>query len=257
MTIEIVTIIAAILAFIASIISSILSGYSIHVTKKGNKDNIDSNTEISREVQAAENRRIESQIDANIVWNARVEWIQNVRRVTAEFITDCYKYMRENGNSLKESLNLIEEKKLLLILYFGPDGNGADPNKASNILDEQTNNAKNNLIVDLINTICNQIKNYHREEESLKYNKELRSNCSRCESEMENKQYLCETNKYGDKFSEDNCVAYKKELDSKISASYNTIYELYKNINILSETMRIYLKIEWNSAKNREKILTK
>ena len=253
MTTEIATIIAAIMAFIASVISSILSGYSIHVTKKGNTDNINSNEEISREVQAAENRRIESQIDANIVWSARVEWIQNVRRVTAEFITDCYKYMRENT---KESLNLIEEKKLLLILYFGPDGNGTDSNKASDILDEQTNNAKNELIVDLINKICDQIKDYHGEVESLKYNKGEQSKCSKCESEMDSKQYLCDINEY-DKFSENNCVVYKKELDSKIETSYKNIRELHNNIKKLTEAMRIYLKIEWNSAKNREKILLK
>lgn len=101
MTAETATIIAAILAFIASVISSILSGYSIHETKKGNKENIESNREISREVQVAENKRNESQIDANIVWNARVEWIQNVRRVTAEFITACYKYMRNCDKQFK------------------------------------------------------------------------------------------------------------------------------------------------------------
>ena len=30
--------------------------------------------------QDAENKRNETQIDASVVWSARVEWIQNVRR---------------------------------------------------------------------------------------------------------------------------------------------------------------------------------
>ena len=182
MTAETATIIAAILAFIASVISSIFSGYSIHETKKGNKDTIKSNKEISREVQAAENKRNESQIDANIVWNARVEWIQNVRRVTAEFITECYKYIRACDNSSNESLNLVEEKKLLLILYFGPDGHGTDQAKAKDIFDVKTNKAKNDLIISLINNIYNQVKIYHQMRKILNDSNKDLARCSQCEN---------------------------------------------------------------------------
>lgn len=254
MTTEIATIIAAILAFITSVISSILSGYSIHETKKGNKDNIESNKEISREVQAAENKRNERQIDANIVWNARVEWIQNVRRVTAEFIADCYKYMRAYDDSSKESLNLVvEEKKLLLILYFGPDGDGIEQNKFNNILDKQTNNAKNDSIVELINIICVQIKKYHEARKKLNDCYEKLGECARCENENENKQYFCENNDYGDKFSDEQCASFKENIHLEETKNASIIQELHKNLNKLSEAMRIYLKIEWNSAKKRDK----
>lgn len=253
MTTETATIIAAILAFIASAISSILSGYSIHETKKGNRDNIESNKEISREVQIAENKRNESQIDANIVWNARVEWIQNVRRLTAEFITDCYKYIRTCNNLPKESLNLVEEKRLLLILYFGPDGHVGDQNKANDIFDEKTNNAKNDLIIDLINRIYKQIKDYHRAQKIFENcHKELLK-CLECEKAYANKQYICEVNEDGDKFIENDCLNHQEEVNKQERESYKIIHGLSEDLESLSKAMRIYLKIEWNHAKNRDK----
>ena len=253
MTAETATIIAAILAFIASVISSILSGYSIHETKKGNKENIESNREISREVQVAENKRNESQIDANIVWNARVEWIQNVRRVTAEFITACYKYMRNCDKSSTESLNLIEEKKLLLILYFGPDGHGPDQHKAKNIFDEETNNAKNDLIVGLINDIYNQIKYYNHACKIFDNCHNEIAKCCECESAQADKQYFCQINEEGDRFSENDCLNFKEKINKQEKESYNIIHGLPENLNSLSEAMRIYLKKEWDCAKNRNK----
>jgi hypothetical protein len=247
------TIISGILSFVASCIASYFSWCSICETKKGNEDNRESNEKISREVQEAENKRNESQIDANIVWNSRVEWIQNVRRVTAEFITDCYKYMRAYDNSSKESLNLVEEKKLLLILYFGPDGHGADLNKATNIFDAQTNNGKNDLIVNLINEIYFQIKKYYDASRTLEQcNKEL-TKCVECENGRAYKQYFCEKDEYGDKFSDDDCENCKEKIKIQEENSYAVISGLQENLEKLSEAMRIYLKIEWNNAKNRNK----
>jgi alkaline phosphatase len=180
---EVVTLIAAVLASVASC-------WAVYETKRGNKKNIESNEKLSREIQAAEDKRNESQIDANIVWNSRVEWIQNVRRVTAEFITDCYKYMRAYNNSSKESLNLVEEKKLLLILYFGPDGQGADQNKATNIFDVKTNNAKNDLIVELINEIYSQLEKYYQARDTHSKCTEELGECAKCENDEEYKQFV-------------------------------------------------------------------
>lgn len=256
MTAETATIISAILAFAASVIASILSGYSIHVTKKGNKENIESNEKISREVQAAENKRNESQIDANIVWNARVEWIQNVRRVTAEFITNCYKYMQIDGEPSNKDLISVEEKKLLLILYFGPDGHGSDQKKATDIFDEKTNDAKNGLIVGLINDIYGQIIRYHHEQKLLDNCRKELAKCAECENgqtdKQTDKQYVCKINEY-EKFSENDCLNFKDKISKEVEESNTAIRRLSENLNNLSEAMRIYLKIEWDRAKKRDK----
>lgn len=253
MTIEKATIVAAIMTFITSIISSILAGRSISVTKKGNQRNIVSNEEISKKVQEAEDKRNESQIDANIVWNARVEWIQNVRRVTAEFITACYKYMRAYDQGTQESLDLIEEKKLLLILYFGPDGNEDINNNAVDIYDMNTNNAKNNLMVKLINEIFNQLKSYYMMKETFLESHQELVKCIECEEVENAKVYFCEKNEYGDKFLDGDCIRRKDELHVQENKSYEIIHGLSENLIKLSEAMRVYLKIEWKNTKTREK----
>lgn len=71
---------------------------------------------------------------ANIVSKSRIEWIQEVRKKSAEFIASCYDLF-ELMESLEDLKNLSEERKkevfelrnevqkngTLLILYFGPD----------------------------------------------------------------------------------------------------------------------------------------
>lgn len=106
-SVEVGTIVAAIIAALMSLISVI-------VTARGNKKNRENNEKLTEQIQNAENARTESLIDANIIWNARVEWIQNVRKVTAEYISACYKYIRycdsENG---EKSINDLQNNKVL------------------------------------------------------------------------------------------------------------------------------------------------
>lgn len=259
MTTDNATIIAAGIAAFTSIISSILAGYSIRVTKKGNEKNIESNKEISIKVQEAENKRIEAQIDANITWNARVEWIQNVRRITAEFITACYKYIHSDASDKKEqnrNLEFVQEKKSLLILYFGPDGINENKNKAQNICDRITNKAKNEMIVTLINKLFEQLEAYFSNEKLYKTYHTNSVKCFACENAENGKTISCAKDEYEGE------VEYFTEFDCKKSQEKNRKLELscikrreelFYNINLLTEAMRIYLKIEWNYTKSRLK----
>ncbi|KOR55613.1 hypothetical protein FDA33_10520 [Clostridium botulinum] len=255
MTTEKATIIAAVIAAIASIVSSAFTLHSIRVTKKGNEENIESNKEISNKVQEAENIRIEAQIDANITWNARVEWIQNVRRITAEFITACYKFIHsdaENQNEQNRNLELIQEKKSLLILYFGPDGTGE--NKAKDICDTMTNKAKNEMIVTLINKLFEQLKLYFSEKKAYDRSREELAQCSACENTEHERIYDCVKYQYEGvdiNFTESDCKQLQEENQKKQKISMENIKALFDNINLLTEAMRIYLKIEWNCTKSR------
>lgn len=250
------TIIAAVIAAVTSCISSLLTLYSIKVTKKGNEKNIESNEEISKKVQEAENKRTEAQIDANIVWNARVEWIQNVRRVTAEFITACYKYLQSNENDKDEqnqNLELIQQQKSLLILYFGPDGTVRNKKKAQDICDKDTNNAKNEMIVDLINKLLSQLKTYfHIKREFDRCHADL-VECTRCENAKSEKLFLCKKNEDGDKITEDDCKGFQEKRKNDEKNYKQQCKDVFANIDLLTEAMRIYLKIEWTCTKNRGK----
>lgn len=242
------TIIAAIIAAGASIISAMLSFHSVKITKKLNKENIEASKEISKTVQEAEDKRTEVQIDANIVWNARVEWIQNVRRVTADFITACYEYVqtdKKNEEEQKKNLDLIQQNKSLLILYFGPDTKSTI--EQQDILNLGTNEAKNNEIVDLINTIFDQAKKYFSNKElQIMYVDKL-NQCIECEDTyIDDGIYLCQQT-----IDQDECKERQKGIMDSLNDCEQENKDFLNNIDLLSEAMRIYLKLEWNKAKNR------
>lgn len=242
------TIIAALIAALTSIISSILVGYSIYITKKGNNENIESNKEISQKVQQAEDIRTEIQIDANITWKARVEWIQNVRRVTAEFVTAIYKYVHSDPydeHEFHKKLEMVQEKKCLLILYFGPDGIVMDKVKAQSICDKNTNNAKNEMVVGLINSIFNQLRAYFPNESLREHYHSNVIECIKCENSQ---QVACT---YGE--SKTDCIKHKNEQLNLEKECIKTKEKLFSDVELLVEAMRIYLKLEWKYTKNRKK----
>lgn len=203
--------------------------------------------------QKKENKK---NLDANITCNARIEWIQNVRRVTAEFITAAYKYMGSVGEDEKKiNFNLVQEKKSLLILYFGHDDINFN-NKAQDIFDKNSNNAKNEMVIKLINDISHQLRDYFFNKNMLDEAQKRQVNCLDCESpEKSPKTYICTKEGYdGDilYFDEDDCKEYKKEINQNKEIYSDNIEALQSNINKFTEAMRIYLKLEWNRAKKRD-----
>lgn len=252
------TIFAAILTCISSIVTSINVS---KVTKQGNKENKEANEKLNREIQESENKRNEKQIDANIIWNARIEWIQNVRRVSAGYISKCYRYIRfvdenlDKNNEVQEQLlNAIEEESLLLKLYFGPDSQINEKEKAKNLFDEKNNHAKNAMIIELINEINSRIPKYRKIKIDIKEKRKNLADCARCEGDSSAKQYICVTDEYGSKFTETECNYFKSYADKKLSEYYSECQKLHQCIKTLSESLRIYLKLEWNRAKNRDSI---
>lgn len=259
MDIGIATIIASGVAAITSITSTILAWRSLTLTKVGNEKNLAVNKEIADKVQDAEDTRAKDQIDANVTWNARIEWIQNVRRVTAEFITACYIFIHSNDCDEAEqnrNLELVHEKKTLLILYFGPDGIEKNKMKAQDICDRETNNTKNEMIVVLIDKLFDQLSAYFLNESNYKkYHKSL-VKCIACENAENGKIFSCQKECYEGEiiyFTEDNCKALQADNKKIENSCVERRNNMFNNINLLTEVMRIYLKIEWNNTKNREK----
>lgn len=255
----IATVIAAVIAAITSIAATILAWRSLVVTKEGNEKNLAANKEIANKVQEAENERTKAQIDANITWNARVEWIQNVRRVTAEFITACYKFIHSNDSDKDEqnrNLEFIYEKKSLLILYFGPDGIGEKKKKAQDICDRSTNNAKNEKIVVLVNRLVDQLQAYFFNEREYKRYHDGLIRCLSCENLEDGKIISCEKECFEGEiihYTEDDCKVFQEEYKNGEISCVERRDNLFNNIKLLTEAMRIYLKIEWDYTKNREK----
>lgn len=238
------TIIASFIAFIPATISAILSA----LNRKDNKTYSQKMLDIDKE-------KTEKQIDANIVWSARVEWIQNVRKASSEFISACYNYMHivnENPlNDYSEYLNKIEEKMLLLILYFGPDN--TNNQTTTDIFDPKTNSNKNEKIVELINNIYEGIKYYKIAYNNIKKFRQLLGECSSCENlrRVREDYFKCDKDAYG-KFTQSDCEKNQSQYTLDRNKNQKIVYTLNQNLKKLCESMRIYLKIEWNRAKIRD-----
>lgn len=82
------------------------------------------------------NKTAKANFEANIVAKSRIEWIQEVRKKSAEFIASCYDLLEflelqknedsesnnENSEEKKARLkNEVQKNGTLLTLYFGPD----------------------------------------------------------------------------------------------------------------------------------------
>ena len=262
---EYVAIGVAVLATVASIC---IGFYTNHVNKKINQKVIDANEKINQNVINANekinqsvivaNEKINAaNIDANIVAKARIEWIQSVRKSTAEFLDVCHAYINLGTSSTEKTLNAVLEKKILFILYFGPDVGEVD------LHDIETNKGKNELLVQFINNICLDLAYYHDNIISAKNTKEEMNRCYKCQNfynrfHEDEKQYYerptiepCPRDEYGTPFNHDDCDERKKVNEAEIKKFENFNHGLILRIHELSEIMRKYLKIEWNVAKER------
>ncbi len=199
----------------------------------------------------------QSNIDANLIATARIDWIQNVRKITAELITLINKCLTPlNKEVILEVTLQAKEKIELLILYFG---NESIENTESRILDKTTDNkGKNQEIVKFLSLLSKKLTvNYemvkNKKLDTLKKLQEQRL------SEMQDYIIAWENNEVKD--DEGNMhpsyePIFKEDVDRKYDKTQKEILELVKQSRdlendafILRETIRLYLKIEWTIAK--------
>lgn len=240
---------------IAAIITSIVSGgltiIKMYMDFRDKKRDRCSQEKSLENTQKAEDTRTKMQIDANIVWSARVEWIQNVRNITAELITVVNNYiLSRDEDTQKELLEIIRKNSELLILYFGPD------EKSSieiDILNKTTNESKNEKIVELIRKIRDEASVYFLKEN---WKNEYHNNVSICEKCKESSEVYSTCEIIADESispeeMEKRCknhMEFNLEMASKYLRENS---ELRNDITELTEAMRIYLKLEWKRAKER------
>jgi hypothetical protein len=189
--------------------------------------------------------------------NARVEWIQKVRNVTAELISTYYSALNEDDvTELQKTIIKAREQVELLILYFGPEKSAT--NAKIDLMNPNTNDGKNDLILDFLVNLSNDFVKYYKNSQSGILTR-VGARLDRASTELQNNVIgiafqeevevdgKCYTNtEYN--FTSDagqNYEQAQKEVDA--IKAFNGDLDL-KLIN-LRNIMRIYLKIEWNKAK--------
>lgn len=200
-------------------------------------------------------------IDADLKAKARIDWIQSVREHTADLFAAYYGILKEtNKDNLLGKMQEAKKHSDILILYFGAkDGAGKESDK--NILEKDSDNeGKNDAMVRCISELFKRINQYSLD---FQNNKEglLEKIYDRKKKEMyENPKAM---NDLGSSYTEhgDEIPNYEPVFDSELEKSMKeaetqlndykeSISEIHGLIDELRDYMRLYLKIEWDIAKN-------
>lgn len=220
---------------------------------------------ISKSNKEQQDKWNQKNIDASLTAKARIEWIQSVRNATAELIslytTLLVTYEKD------ELIRLIGEsrkKSELLILFFGPEKRcNASGSKTSSeiLLKEEDNDYKNDVIVQFLRDqqmeFNQHFKDLHdRKEERIKKDIEFwsKQRYINAEKGADIIQYDHEGNEYCINepiINEDDEARYQMALLAQKNEC-KKIEKLENDLRLLCNFMRIYLKIEWNKAKNVE-----
>ncbi|MDG1570104.1 hypothetical protein [Bacillus cereus] len=112
------------------------SGISAWISVSNNKKTIATQEQVSKANLELQEKMNENNFKGNVVSKARIEWIQEVRKQSVDFMSACYNLFDfitltidniiGDIKTEKEYIRLkneIEKNGTLLILYFGPDSN--------------------------------------------------------------------------------------------------------------------------------------
>lgn len=238
-------IIAAITSLIVSIINLIYNCFQAKTNKKFQK-------KITNIIQDKEDQRTKMQIDANIVLSARVEWIQSVRNIAAEFITALNNFIiSEDDVTRKQNLELIRTKSNLLILYFGPDEHS---DTVVDLFNPTSNVSKNENIVEFIKNISGNASGYFFREATIETYLDFISPCHNCKasSDIYENCNIIDTSMSEDEIKKC-CNEHIGYYLARIKTLRQENQKFRDDIQRFTEIMRIYLKLEWKRAKEWNK----
>lgn len=251
------------IAIVVAIIAAVCTLWSTHkinlTSEKIDKSNQQFQNKLNDTNNAFQDKWNRKTIEANLIANARIEWIQNVRNTTVSLIIAFYRALSATDEATRGScLTSVQEKTELLILYFGPEKN-KNNNSKEILLCEDTNVNKNQLIVDFLINLSKDLNTYNN---NVKYNRleileenysKLLDQCAQNLIRYDHVEYIDDdgekdvsdepvfTDEYNNK-----CTKLAKERDD-----VRNLPSLIKaDLCTLRDIIRIYLKIEWNKAKS-------
>ena len=186
--------------------------------------------------------------------SARVEWIQNVRNTTAKLISTCFSGLNEHDSKeLLKIITIARENVELLILYFGPDAK-----KEVDILDETTNEGKNDQIVDYLNSLSMDLITYYKK---LKVGdlEKAEHKFEKISNEMQNNiigiEHQEDIELDGERYTNTE-YTFEPSVEKKYNEAWQVVQEMKVFDSVFDEKLmklrnviRIYLKIEWKKAK--------
>lgn len=267
---DIIAIVVAVISVIGVVITTIMTN---RTTKKINKENnnlqdrinnsnLELQARLSKENSDLQERWNQKNIDANLIAQARIEWIQNVRKTTSELLVNYFTMLNlANVDNIDQELMDSQEKNELLILYFGNDNTDTMTVDLvrERILDEKTNKGKNDMLVILLLDLAKRFSEY-----SISVKKDKTSKLRETVDEARRTMYANATQrKIGEEYIEeigdvipieesvyqDEDVQDLGRAEIALEREKKKIELLQRDLMLLRDAIRTYLKIEWEIAK--------
>lgn len=244
---DIIAIIVAIISLGGVVFTTVMT---TRTTDKINKENI--------ELQNKWNQR---NIDANLIAQARIQWIQNVRKTTSELLMHYFSMINlGNLENIDQELLNSQEKTELSILYFGNDGTHENTNGdiREKLLFKENNVGKNDLLVTLIEDLAKRFSVYSKDVKEGRY-KYLEEAIRQSRKAMYDNVKFVEV---GIQYTEDGYeipitepqyddddINSLQQAEIALKIERNKIELMQKDLILLRDAIRTYLKIEWEIAK--------
>lgn len=232
---DIVVVLAAVIAAIVNIILAICNN---NVNRKSNKE----------------------KIDADLKAKARIDWIDKVREHTAELISIYYKILKTtNKGELLDRMQEARKHSDILSLYFGTDRDKKKQFDIEILSKREDNKDKNEMIVRYIDLLFDKIREYYNDVINDK-RAELERNKQRAEEDVEKypigEEYIADLvmddgqiMPITDSVPDPELKGKAIEASIKLHEYKESITEIHKMLTELRDYMRLYLKIEWDIAK--------
>lgn len=243
--------------FVATILG-ILANVWINNTQ--NKKQQDFQEKIIDKQQELQKEMTKSQIDADIKAKARIQWISDVRGLAARFISNFYE-IKKNDTDFEEKFIEIFKDAELLKLYFG----AYNDNKPANIdydflFNMKDNQNKNIQIFNFIDAMLGDLneKSITQYQYNLKKYNDYKLEFKRYEDEMR-KCCTVEIDEFGmyEEVPTEENEAYHnhlfgelQDLKKESSLYYQNLRQYDQRITDFEKIISIYLKIEWEIAKD-------
>ena len=202
-------------------------------------------------------------LDADLKSKARIEWIQNVRNITAELISIYYKLLNEADKSkLFDEYSSARAKGELLILYFGPEKtNNLIDNEKGILFNTESNDGKNKSIVEYLEALSDGFYKHYKStsNKNLKDLEEAKRKASYAVNKYPIKdgnflytEYDNDGNEYDvrdEPIWDPNLLAEMDSTQKEINQYIQRVNNLSQDVVQLRNIMRIYLKLERKKAK--------
>ena len=241
---DVIAIIVAVISLIGVVISTFMTN---RTTKKINMEN-----------SSLQEKWNQKNIDANLIAQARIEWIQNVRKTTSELLVQYFSMINlRNLENIDQELLDSQEKNELLILYFGNDSIKKNYPR-ERLLFEENNEGKNNLLVELLEELAREFSDFSRDVKNKRY-EQLEKTIKIARKRMYDNERLVEI---GVEYTEDGDeipvlepqvdmadIDALKKAKKALQDEEKKIESMQKKLILLRDAIRIYLKIEWGIAK--------